>query len=212
MKTPILEGHRIDRFSVSVWCPWCEKQHAHGSSEGHRVAHCDPLPAWLLRVSGASPLLSMGYSTNIVEDAAPPSPPLLRQSPNPYRLQKLGPLAARLENCEYVLRKAIYATLGLRGAWCGSVFECDISGAKVTITRKRWSLVRAGVRRVEFGTNRLGLFAALSGLPSGVAAVRVLETVAGVWLDASAALEISRAVDDWRKRGAPAGRRWGEAE
>ncbi len=212
MKAPILDGRRIDQFSVSVLCPWCEKHHSHGSTEGHHVAHCDPLPAWPLRVSGASPFLSTGYSINIVEDSAPSSPSLLKQSPNPYRVQKLGPLAARLEDREYVLRKAIYAVLDLRGTWCGSVFECDISGARLSATRKRWSLVRAGARRMESGTDQLGLFAALAGVPAEVVAVRLFETIAGVWLDASAALDISRAVDEWRKRGAPAGRRWGEAQ
>ena len=147
-----------------------------------------------------------------MEDSAWPSPPLLGPSPNPFRLQKLGPLAARLEDREHVVRKAIYATLGLRGWWSGSVFECDISGAKLTAMRKRWSLVRAGARRIESGTDQLDLFARLAGIPSGVAAVRFLEAVTGAWFDATAALEIARAVDEWRERGSPSGRRWGEPE
>jgi len=45
MKYPVLLAkpiHRENGISWEVWCPYCDRFHYHGATEGHRVAHCAP--------------------------------------------------------------------------------------------------------------------------------------------------------------------------
>ena len=39
---PVLFIKRSDRVHSFVWCPACQKEHAYGHGDGHRVAHCPP--------------------------------------------------------------------------------------------------------------------------------------------------------------------------
>lgn len=58
---PVLAAvERNPEGMLSVWCPFCQRWHHHGTGEGHRVAHCmDP----------ESPFLETGY---VIKKIRPP--------------------------------------------------------------------------------------------------------------------------------------------
>ena len=37
--TPVLWARR-ERNLLKAWCPYCRREHTHGNSPGHLVAHC----------------------------------------------------------------------------------------------------------------------------------------------------------------------------
>ena len=53
-ETPVLLIRRtINRHTITIWCEHCKREHWHGRSAGHRIAHCAP--------DSGSPYLLMGY-------------------------------------------------------------------------------------------------------------------------------------------------------
>ena len=192
--TPILRAVRTPegpgRSAQShAWCPWCETVHTHSAGAGHRVAHCH---------RKESPFTAFGYDLNPVDwapnaDAAVPAGLLVGR----------GRLSAVFDAAAPRLRAAFVKHL---------VGRKRISRARITVYGCQWTIdtdVHTGgpASRWIAGVGLLGLLSALYGVGRGVAAVRLLEMVAGEKFDALARLTIAEAIDTAAARtaGSPEG-------
>lgn len=195
---PTLSAVQVDDPSgsprLAAWCPWCEALHYHGGSAGLRSAHCEKRTG--------SPLPGTGYRLDIVRSASrageaiPPGP-----------LVGLYTLRAALDVCKNRLQAALAAAL-IGAPRAAPVLSRRIPrrGVHVTVFGSRWALGSGkGAPHSHEGRDLVSLAAEAFGVPHGVAAVRILEDVTGLQLDAKAALGVQAVIDDYQARGAPRG-------
>ncbi|MEE1612066.1 hypothetical protein [Microvirga sp. CF3016] len=199
---PKVSTVRIDEpdgtHSHAAWCPWCEDLHYHGMGAGNRAPHCYDRTG--------SPFQTTGYDLDVTgaadrAEAAIPSAPLAKRQP----------LRARL-NADAARLLSLVGSILIGQTRPGSTMVKNLAHGKrrVVVWGRRWNLGRPEKFHPESeGDNLLTLGAALNGISEGVVAVRLIETATGARLDATAVLDVQRAVDAWVARGAPsnAGRR-----
>ena len=174
-----------------VRCPWCEADHGHSASPGHRVAHC---------TREESPYRATGYEIQFPPEVVRASDP-----PDAPYLSRLC-LWSSLEEAAPRLRSALLApTLGAR---VKHHFDKRLGRARVSLFGYGWSIepdafpsnaeMRAPYRPGRprrVGRDFITLLSELYGVPLGVVGLRLLVAVSGAHLDAEGKLAVAAAIE-----------------
>ncbi|MCF4130263.1 hypothetical protein [Methylobacterium sp. SyP6R] len=171
-----------------AWCDWCEDIRSHSPTPGHRCAHC---------TRADCPYRRFGYTLAPAGKAATP------EAVRPARIfvGARSSLAHHLGTVAPAMRNAFLRPL------LGPNLERRIGSARVAARTGLWWIdpdvfpaegeakARPRMRPVVTGSDVASLLAALYGLALGVIAVRLLEAVTGLKLDAHAKLAIAAEVE-----------------
>ena len=181
-----------------VWCEWCEDIHHHGPHAGHRGAHCH---------RDDSPHRGVGYVLAITGNAA-----AFKDVRPAGLLIGTGRLAQVLVTGAPALRRALMRPI------LGRLLQRRVGRARISVKGRAWWIepdafptnaeLTAPIfrpRPTASGEDLATLLGALYGLSLGVVAVRLLETVSGLQLDARAKVAIAAEVEAFRARQAGGG-------
>ena len=192
LSNPALPTQRITRkdglYTLKVWCPWCEENHVHGVSEGHRLAHCANIYDGYSHPN--SPL--KGYHTDVVSECtAEKNLTFPDKSGGRFFADltfKQGDLRAyfiKLLFGKRLVKSAqshVFADktrLNVEGLWLGGV---------------DWFVTRKG-KEITYGIDLLSMLSFLYAISVGIVAVRLLEALTSCTFDAQGKLEIADVVN-----------------